>query len=187
MRRILLCLSLLLAVAAQSSCASPPRRDTAGDLDSLFARLRATDSDSEAKTIEVAIRHVWAHSAVPDADALMIQAIQAMRGGDYDTALDFADKVVELDPTFAEGWNLRATVHYMRDDYGPAVSDIGHVLSIEPRHYAALAGLGKIMLELDDKKAALWAFERALSINPHLDSVREEIDDLREELAGLPV
>jgi tetratricopeptide (TPR) repeat protein len=186
MRRILFTLPLLLILAAETSCATAPRRE-AGDLDTLFARLRSTESDSEAKTIEVAIRHVWAHSGVPTVDGLMVQAITAMRGGDFDKALDFADKVIEIDPRFAEGWNLRATIHYMRDDYGPAIADISHVLSLEPRHFAALAGLGKIMLDMDEKKAALWAFERALAINPHLDSVRDEINDLREELAGVPI
>ncbi|MBI2235503.1 MAG: hypothetical protein HYU60_00850 [Magnetospirillum sp.] len=185
-RRLLSFLALLVLLTGSVSCSGPPAAPRgSGDLDTLFQRLQSTQSEEEAQRVEVAIRRAWSRSGRAGVDALTAHAVEAMHAGQYVQALAFLDKVVEAAPQFAEGWNLRATVHYLRDEFGPAVSDIGHVLSLEPRHFGALAGLGRIMLEMEDKKAALWAFEQALAVNPHLPEVRDQIEQLQDELAGV--
>ncbi len=72
----------------------------------------------------------------------------------------------------------------MLGDYAAAVADIRRTLALEPRHFAALAGLGLVYEELDEPAGALRAFEAALVINPHLDSVREHVSALRRRVAG---
>lgn len=185
MHRFIACLTLIVLLGScagqRAVVARPP------ELDGLFNRLQTAQSDEEARMIEVAIRHAWANSGRPRIDALMANAIQAMHSGDYPVALGVLDRVTADAPDYTEGWNLRATVHYLDDDYAEAVNDIQRVLALEPRHFGALAGLGRIMLELENKKAALWAFDHALSINPHLVEVRDEAAQIREELAGLPI
>jgi tetratricopeptide (TPR) repeat protein len=188
MRRLLTLLAMIVTLGGSVSCASHPGGyPRSAGLDDLFHRLRTAQNPQEAQMIEVAIRHVWANSGSPSVNAMIVQAAEAAHAGRYDEALSTLDRVVQIAPNFAEGWNLRATVHYLEDDYGEAIVDIERVLAIEPRHFGALAGLGRIMLEMEDKKAALWAFDHALSINPYLDDVREEAAGLREELAGLPI
>ena len=54
----------------------------------------------------------------------------------------------------------------------------------EPRHFAALAGLGMIMQDLGDDKRALDAFRKALAINPHLEKVPELVKTLSEKVEG---
>lgn len=189
MNRLLLSLALVLLLGASVSCSSEPgpRPDRTASLDALFQRLQTTRNADEARMLEVTIRHVWAQSGRADVDSLMAQAVESVHGGDYGTALDMLDRVVAVAPRYAEGWNLRATVHYLQDDYGQALFDIEQVLLLEPRHFGALAGLGRIFQELEDKDLALKAFEAALALNPHLADVREETRSLREELAGLPI
>lgn len=189
MKRILVSLALVLLLGASMSCSTDPvpRGDRSASLDALFHRLQTTDSDEEAQIIEVTIRHVWAQSGRNGVDSMMGHAVKAMHAGDYDEALEAMNRVVATAPDFAEGWNLRATIHYLREEYGEAVGDIERVLALEPRHFGALAGLGRIFLELEDKKAALKAFEAALALNPHLADVRSESNDLREQLAGIPI
>lgn len=190
MRRIFVSLALVILLGASVSCSSDPApkaERVQANLDSLFERLRVTTSAEEARMITVTIRHVWAHSGRTGVDALMGKAIQAIHQGDYDAALEALDGVTASAPDFVEGWNLRATVNYLREDYTDAVTDIEQVLALEPRHFSALAGLGRIFIELEDPKAALAAFEMALSINPHLAEVREQADELRDELAGVPI
>ncbi|MEW5726575.1 MAG: tetratricopeptide repeat protein [Pseudomonadota bacterium] len=187
MRRLIVSLSLLLLLGASVSCSSDRAPRPEANLDALFQQLRSARSQEEAEMVEVTIRHVWSRSGRGAVDALMGRAVEAIHTGDYDTAIHTLDGVVERAPDYVEGWNLRATVHYLRDEYGPAVADIERVLALEPRHFGALAGLGRIFLELDDKKAALAAFEMALSIHPRLAEVREEVTSLREELAGIPI
>ncbi len=189
MKRIVLCLSLVLLLGASMSCSTDPvvRSDRSASLDALFHRLQTTDDDEEAHLIEVTIRHVWAQSGRRTVDMLMKQAADAVHAGRTDEALAALDQVVAAAPDFVEGWNLRATVHYLRDEYGEAVADIERVLALEPRHFGALAGLGRILLELEEKEAALQAFDAALALNPHLADIRRKSNDLREQLAGIPI
>ena len=190
MKRFLVSIALVLLLGASMSCSTDPAPrggDRQASLDALFRRLQTTQSDEEAQIIEGTIRHVWAQSGRQGVDAMMGHAVEAMHAGDYDAALEAMNRVVGEAPNFAEGWNLRATIHYLREDYGQAVGDIERVLALEPRHFGALAGLGRIFLELEDKKAALKAFEAALALNPHLADVRTETKDLREQLAGIPI
>jgi tetratricopeptide (TPR) repeat protein len=189
MKRIVVSVLLVIMLGASMSCSTDPvvRGDRSASLDALFQRLQSTDDDDEAHLIEVTIRHVWAESGRQGVDALMKRAAEAVHGGRTEAALELLDQVVVIAPDYVEGWNLRATVHYLRDEYGEAVADIERVLALEPRHFAALAGLGRILLELEDKKAALKAFDAALALNPHLADIRKESNDLREQLAGIPI
>jgi Flp pilus assembly protein TadD len=89
-----------------------------------------------------------------------------------------------MEPGYVEGWNKRATVHFLMDDYGKSISDIGKVLEIEPRHFGALSGLGIIFRSLGENEEAKAAFRAALEIDPHLKDVKDELDSLEAETAG---
>jgi Tfp pilus assembly protein PilF len=72
----------------------------------------------------------------------------------------------------------------MQNDYTHSLEDIEQVLSREPRHFGALAGLGMIMQDLGDDKRALDAFRKALAVNPHLERVPELVKTLTEKVEG---
>jgi tetratricopeptide (TPR) repeat protein len=92
--------------------------------------------------------------------------------------------MVERAPEFAEGWNKRATVHFLMGNWQASVRDIRQTLALEPRHFGALFGLGMIYDALEQPEAALRSFEATLALNPHSDSTRQRIEQLREELRG---
>lgn len=179
---MMLTLALLLACSAPRSMAP-----STGQLDDLFVRLRSTASDAEAHNIELTILHVWAVSGRPEVDALMLRGLEMAHTGDLDGALVTFDRVVRVVPGFAEAYNQRAQVHVMRDEYAEAILDIQQVLALEPRHFGALSGLGRILMMYGEDQAALRCFDAALAINPHLDSVHNLADSLREQLAGMPI
>lgn len=187
MRRIMTSLILTMALLLLLACSAPRAIQSNAQLDDLFVRLRTTASAAEAHNIELTILHAWANSGRPDVDELMLHGMQMARSGDLDEALELLDRVVTIAPNFAEGYNQRALVHAMRDEYADAVIDIRRVLALEPRHFGALAGLGRILVLYDCDQAALVVFEAALAVNPYLDAVREEAVRLREKLAGIPV
>ncbi|HUK06479.1 MAG TPA: tetratricopeptide repeat protein [Stellaceae bacterium] len=155
-------------------------------LKDLFADLQASHSSIEAGLIEQRIEAIWANDGNPRVDAFMQQGIDALSLRNTELALAAFNKVVELDSTFAEGYNKRATVEFLMHDFDASVADIQRTLELEPRHWGALAGLGQIYLLLGDKKAALRAFEAALKINPHLTTVSESVKELKQELGGSP-
>ena len=78
----------------------------------------------------------------------------------FDVALKLLDAVIKLHPDYIEGWNRRATLYYMQNDYQHSLEDIEQILVREPRHFGALAGLGMIMQELGDDRRALDAFRK---------------------------
>ncbi len=155
--------------------------DPAEVLDRLFAQLRQADDKDMAAVLENAIQAMWLRSGSPTADVLMKQAGEATEAKSYGPALAILDTVVELYPDFAEGWNRRATVHFLRGDYTSSLSDIEQVLALEPRHYGALSGLGAIEKERGNGRAALRALRRAKMINPNLDSIDDRIRELEQE------
>jgi tetratricopeptide (TPR) repeat protein len=153
-------------------------------IDALLDSLK-TESDSDAADeIENNILALWLESDSDTIDLLMQWTLKAMERKQYPRALDYLDRIVLLDPAYVEGWNKRATVYFLLDDYGKSIGDIGKVLELEPRHFGALSGLGIIMRAIGDDERAKTAFRAALEIDPHLDNIREELDALEAETGG---
>ncbi len=181
MRRVLksLCLAVLVSLPLPAVAGQGDAR-----LDDLFALLKATTDEVQAHIIEQVIWRVWIENGTDAVDGPMADGITAMAGGDYARALASFETVVELAPNFAEGWNKRATVHFLMGNYDASVVDIERTLNLEPRHFGALSGLGLIYLDIGNDGAALKAFEGALAIHPHMPGARERVRTLRAKVKG---
>ncbi|WP_430511107.1 tetratricopeptide repeat protein [Pannonibacter phragmitetus] len=156
-------------------------------LDSLYRDLAAAKSDSDAAPIARKIQRAHLESGSDTVNLLMERAAIALRAEDYGLALDLMDVVLRLKPDFAEAWNRRATIYYVKREYGRSLADIEHVLALEPRHWGALSGLAIIQRQLEQKEKALATFRRVAEIHPGLDSARKAIEELETELAGEPI
>jgi tetratricopeptide (TPR) repeat protein len=154
------------------------------DLDTLFSELKNAPNADAAKAAEAAILRRFLTSGSDTVDLLMTWAIDSMNKEDYPLALDILDNIVTIKPDYAEGWNKRATVYYLADEYAKSLADIRRVLSLQPRHFGALSGLGMIMRELGEKKKAITAFREALAVDPYLESVKKALEELEKENAG---
>lgn len=158
--------------------------DRTRGLDFLFGALKAAPDEVSAKHVEARIWAIWLQTPSDTVALLMTRAKAAMDAQNSDVALKLLDAVVKLRPDYVEGWNRRATLYYLRNDYAHSLEDIEQVLAREPRHFGALAGLGMIMQDLGDDKRALDAFRRALAVNPHLEKVPELVKTLTEKVEG---
>src|ERR1700710_521420 len=158
--------------------------DKTRGLDFLFGALKAAPDEASAKHVEARIWALWMQTPSDTAALLMMRAKVAMDAQQMDVALKLLDSVVKLRPDYVEGWNRRATLYYLKNDYAHSLEDIEQVLVREPRHFGALAGLGMIMQDLGDDKRALDAFRKALAVNPHLEKVPELIKTLTEKVEG---
>jgi tetratricopeptide (TPR) repeat protein len=158
--------------------------DRTRGLDFLFGALKAAPDEASAKHVEARIWALWMQTPSDTAALLMMRARAAMDAQQMDVALKLLDAVVKLRPDYVEGWNRRATLYYLQNDYAHSLQDIEQVLVREPRHFGALAGLGMIMQDLGDEKRALDAFRKALAVNPHLEKVQELVKTLSEKVEG---
>jgi tetratricopeptide (TPR) repeat protein len=161
--------------------------DRTRGLDFLFGALKAAPDPASAKHVEGRIWALWTQTSSDTTMLLMTRAKTAIEKKQPEVALKLLDKVVKLRPDYVEGWNRRATIYYLQNEYGKSLADIREVLSREPRHFGALAGLGMIMQELGDDKRALDAFRKALEINPHLEKLPDMVKSLTEKVEGRPI
>jgi tetratricopeptide (TPR) repeat protein len=158
--------------------------DRGKGLDFLFGALKAAPDDASAKHVEARIWAIWLQTPSDTAALLMMRAKAAMDAQQKEVALKLLDAVIKLRPDYTEAWNRRATLYYLQNDYMRSLADIEQVLTREPRHFGALAGLGMIMQDLGDDKRALEAFRKALAVNPHLEKVPELVKTLSEKVEG---
>ncbi len=179
------------ASAAPSDWVHPPktlphvqRGNTVHNLDFLFGALKVAPDDETAKAIEQRIWATWAATRSDTTTLLMSRAQTAMEQHDIDLALKLLDAVIKIRPKYVEAWNQRATIFYMKKDYGRALSDIREVLRREPRHFGALSGLGLIMQDLGDDKQALEVYRRALAIYPRLQRIPDLVKELQDKIEG---
>ena len=156
-------------------------------LDGLFSRLASTDDADEGEAIVEEIWRVWLQSGRPEIDDLMQKALTLLQAGDPHQAVSLLDAIVERAPEWAEGWNKRATVLYVLDEYDRSLADIDKVLALEPRHFGALAGRGLIHIAREDYRAALEDYRRARAVNPFLQGAAEMIPALERQIGERPL
>ncbi|HYH39170.1 MAG TPA: tetratricopeptide repeat protein [Azospirillum sp.] len=175
--------ALVLAGSLAFATPAAARQDDTR-LGDLFSQLRTAPTDSAAEAIEDQIWTIWLDHPGRDVLTLMHAGVQLLHKDDYKGAVVLFDRITTMAPEYAEGWNKRANAYYLLGDYPAAVADIRRTLALEPRHFAALAGLGLVYLAVEEPAGALKAFEAALAINPHMTGIRDQVDKLRKQLAG---
>lgn len=171
---------------AQVAVEEEDPEETLSRLDQLYNDLADADKAGDRDRIASGIRRIWMESGSATVDLLMMRAGRAIEADDHALALDLLDVVVVLKPSFAEGWNRRATVHYMREDFGKSLVDIERTLALEPRHWGALSGLAIIQRRLGFETEALDTFKQALEIHPGLENAEEAVKDLQKSAEGEP-
>jgi predicted Zn-dependent protease len=160
------------------------RGDQSYTLDTLFEALKVAPDESSSKAIEERIWAKWMLSGSDTCNLLMTRVKAAADGKDYDLAIKLLNAIITIKPDFVEAWNQRATVFYLKNDFGSAIADLSQVLAREPRHFGALSGLGLILQDIGDDKDALEAYRKALAIDPHLEHIPDVVKTLSEKVEG---
>lgn len=153
-------------------------------LDALFERLAAARSAEEGAGIAGAIERVWLKSGSDTADLLMERARSALNPKEAGIAWDLLDRIIALEPAWAEAFRTRAAARFLAGDRGGAVEDLGHALALEPRHFGAMSDLGTIMLGAGFDKRALDALRRSLALHPQQPDVQGMADRLAPKVDG---
>ncbi|HMB11983.1 tetratricopeptide repeat protein [Saliniramus sp.] len=171
-------------VISEALLQRPPARNDA-TLDDLFVRLGEAEGAAEARGVVLMINRRWLRSGSDTADLLMTRARQAMRERDDALAVELLDRIIAMQPDWAEAWNRRAVAFHRLGDPLAAMADIHRTVTLEPRHFSAWAGLGHILREIGDEAAALASYEQALSLYPTMPRLEPIVETLRRDLYGL--
>jgi tetratricopeptide (TPR) repeat protein len=172
----------ILAILMMAAPATGRADQSDERLEELFDRLRTTADPLEAQIIEVQIWRIWTDSGRDDMNALVEDGTRFMIQGRLKEAIAIFDRVVTTLPDFAEGWNKRATAHYLNGDYPASVIDIERTLALEPRHFGAISGMGLIFMARGDEANALRAFEEVLKVHPHARGAKARVEELHKKL-----
>jgi tetratricopeptide (TPR) repeat protein len=141
------------------------------------------DRDARVRAFaEGAMWQVWSRSGDEEIDLLLAVGVEQMSAHRGALAIETFTEIIRRRPEFAEGWNKRATVYYLLGEYAKSLADCDEVMQRNPYHFGALSGYGMIYLKLDQPTKALDYFERALAVNPNLESVRHTVEALKSLL-----
>ena len=170
---------------AKPEAAKPPvPQDRDSLLAELYTHLAQSRDAADAAPVAEAIEGMWLQSGSDTIGVLMARSAKAINDQKNELALEFLDAVVELAPDYAEGWNRRAYVYFLQNNYESAAGDLRRALALEPNHFKALEGLARILRETGQKKAALQAYKQILKINPYQEGAKEAVDELSVEVEG---
>ena len=150
------------------------------ELNRLFDELKIKDQSSSFK-IEQKIWKIWStHPNNDDLTSMLSVGSNFVNNNQYPKAVEIFTKVIELDPSWAEAWNKRATVLYMMGEFEKSQNDIDEVLKLEKRHFGALAGQGLVNIKLENYEKAIMSYEEEMKIYPTMNSPKIMIKQLKE-------
>ena len=155
---------LIILIILFSNFAQADQKDER--LIELFDKLFLSTNNMEASKLLFNIWDIWSIADNQETQIIFDEANQFMDVGELDNAIELFTKVVKQSPEFAEGWNKRATVYFLKGELNKSISDIEKTLNLEPRHFGALDGLAEIYLMQDDLVGAAEIYRQILEIIP---------------------
>ena len=139
-----------------------------------LAALRGDDPALAARA-EAELWEMWCRSGDAAVDALLRKGIELMERHELLEAEIVFTQIVTKAPAFPEGWNKRATVRYLAENYEGAIADCRETLARNPNHFGALSGQGLCYIALGQPREAVACFRRALAVHPHLMGARSNL------------
>ena len=173
-------LKLICSMPARYALTRLPHR-----LEVLFRRLGKTMDVEEAEALQDKIWNCWMCHGEERAVADLEGATRAIVARDFAAAERMLKRLAAVHPDLPEVWNKQATLYYMKLEEGPCVRAIHRTLRLEPRHFGAMCAFAEILLARGERTQALFAFDTALRVNPHLGLVRVEAEKLIRERPDL--
>ena len=150
------------------------------ELDRLFLELKK-NIPSKSSNIEQQIWLLWStHPSDEKLTSLLDEGSRLVQDQKLYKAISIFTDAIELDPTWAEAWNKRATVFYMVGEFQKSQNDIDKVLALEQRHFGALAGQGLVNIQLKNYEKAIKSYEKAQEIYPAMRSPKIMIKQIEE-------
>ena len=150
------------------------------ELNKLFLELKK-DIPSLSSRIAQQIWMLWStHPTDQKLTSILDEGSRMVQDQQYNRAIDVFTEAIELDPTWAEAWNKRATVYYIVGEFQKSQEDIDKVLELEERHFGALAGQGMVNIQLKNYDKAKRSYQKAQEIYPAMKSSKVMIEQIEE-------
>ena len=133
---------------------------------------------------ENGLRDLWLRDGSEEQQSRLKVLVRLNCSEQFDEAIEGATDLIKDAPWFAEAWNQRAIAYFQLDRYEESANDCHQALELNPYHFGAAVGMAHCYLELNDAYAALECFRRALKLNPDMEEIRAQADQLERMLEG---
>lgn len=133
MRRIVLLVSLVVALLASACKPIPPPEPTSTVQDVVPAPTESRAANAEVVTGTVTAAEVEA-VADPAADRLLQEGIQYHEAGDYEKAIATFTEAIELNPTLTGAYTHRAASHLRLGDNESAIADSDEAIRLDAKN-----------------------------------------------------
>ena len=154
--------------------------DQEKELDKLFLELKK-NIPTKSVNIEQKIWLLWStHPSDEKLTSMLDEGSRLVQDQKLLRAISVFTEAIELDPSWAEAWNKRATVLYMIGEFQKSQNDIDRVLELEKRHFGALAGQGLVNIQLQNYEKAIKSYQMAEEIYPAMKSPKLMIKQIEE-------
>jgi len=161
-----LILACLPTLALADGCPTAP--DHSAELDDLLAQIQTAPDERTAQGLSNQMWQLWDNAPDEPSQQMLNDGMRARANFDFLRAYQRFDALVSYCPFYAEGYNQRAFVHYLREDYVAALPDLDRALELNPQHVGALSGKALTLWALQRPAEALEALDAALALNPWL-------------------
>jgi tetratricopeptide (TPR) repeat protein len=101
-----------------------------------------------------------------DPIALLDQGTTFGKKGQYDRAIAYLNKALDINPKNADAYNFRGNAYASKGQYDKAISDYDKALELNPRHFIAYNNRGTAYFEKGQHDKAIADYNKALELNP---------------------
>ena len=164
MRTLLAIILLSFVTAAHASCPAP--KDITDKQKALLEAAQSADNAGDGRRIGNALWRLWATAPNEQAQQILDDGMRARSSYNFVAALDIFNQLVTYCPDYAEGYNQRAFVHFLRERFEPALEDLNKALERNPHHVAALTGKALTLMGLNRHNEAQQVLREAVALNP---------------------
>ncbi|MCC1494348.1 tetratricopeptide repeat protein [Cognatishimia sp. F0-27] len=163
---LVLALCVLPREAVADGCPVAP--DHSETLAAHLADLQTVQDEMAARAISAQMWELWLQAPDEPSQMMLDEGMRARNVSDFLRAKDRFDRLVGYCPFYAEGYNQRAFLHFLRGDYAAALPDLEQALSINPEHIGALSGKALTLLRMGRDEEGQRVLREALDLNPWL-------------------
>jgi tetratricopeptide (TPR) repeat protein len=164
--RLSFALVLICGPAFAADCPPPP--DITAELTQLFEKSQATSDFRQGQALSNEMWKVWLRAPDDAAQEVLNRGMRKRDVFDFVGALADFDRLVAYCGDYAEGYNQRAYIHFLREDYDNALIDLDIALELQPLHVAAQSGRALTLMKLGRIPEARAQLLVAVENNPWL-------------------
>lgn len=157
---------LLSTPALAETC--PQALDISAQLQVLIEDANAAPDERSGRAVSDKMWQLWLQAPDAAAQEVLDRGMRQRGSFDFAGAYDSFDALVRYCPDYAEGYNQRAFISFLREDFAAALVDLDRALNLSPDHVGAQSGRALTLMNLGRKDEARIQLEQALKNNPWL-------------------